>query len=128
MIRFKRLNHVHISVPAEQLEEARIFYTDVMGLKQAARPDDVFDAPGYWFNINDIELHIGTEPAMPRSIRHYAFEVDDLATAKQHLTANGVEVMEEPVIPGRERFSFIDPFGNRVELLELIVNKIKNHL
>ena len=119
-INFKRLNHVHISVPAERLEEAHTFYADIIGLPQVLRPDEVFDAPGYWFALTDIELHIGVEPAMPRSIRHYAFEVDDLSAAKVHLQNNGVELMEEPVIPGRERFSFVDPFGNRVELLQLL--------
>ncbi|HEY0245340.1 MAG TPA: VOC family protein [Mucilaginibacter sp.] len=119
MISFKRLNHVHISVPPERLEEARIFYTNVIGLSPTNRPDEVFDTTGYWFTITDIELHIGTEQAQPRSIRHYAFEVDDLAAARKHLKNNGVELAEEPVIPGRMRFSFIDPFGNRVELLQL---------
>jgi catechol 2,3-dioxygenase-like lactoylglutathione lyase family enzyme len=118
MITFKRINHVHIAVPPERLEEARKFYTDVIGLKLINRPDDVFDAPGYWFALTDIELHIGVEPAMPRSIRHYAFEVDDIVSARKHLQDNGVEVKEEPVIPGRVRFSFFDPFGNRVELLQ----------
>lgn len=120
MIKFKRLNHVHISVPAERLEEARSFYTNVVGLQQVARPDEVFDAKGYWFAIADIELHIGIEPAMPRSIRHYAFEVNDINAARAHLQKNGVELMEEPIIPGRTRFSFIDPFGNRVELLQIL--------
>ena len=119
MIEFKRLNHVHISVPAERLEDARAFYADVIGLKQTARPDEVFDAKGYWFTVTDIELHIGIEPAMPSSIRHYAFEVNDIDAARRHLQNHGVELMEEPVIPGRTRFSFIDPFGNRVELLQL---------
>jgi catechol 2,3-dioxygenase-like lactoylglutathione lyase family enzyme len=119
MIAFKRINHVHISVPSERLEEARIFYTKVIGLAPTTRPNEVFDSTGYWFKIADIELHIGTEPVMPRSIRHYAFEVDDLTAARKHLQNNDVELMEEPVIPGRMRFSFIDPFGNRVELLQL---------
>jgi catechol 2,3-dioxygenase-like lactoylglutathione lyase family enzyme len=119
MISFKRLNHIHISVPVERLEEARAFYTNVIGLKPITRPDEVFDAAGYWFALTDIELHIGIEPAMPRSIRHYAFEVDDIIIAKKYLEDNKVELVEEPVIPGRERFSFIDPFGNRVELLQL---------
>jgi catechol 2,3-dioxygenase-like lactoylglutathione lyase family enzyme len=117
MISFKRLDHVHISVPAERLEEARIFYTEVIGFKPIVRPDQVFSNKGYWFAVTGIELHIGVEPAMPRSIRHYAFEVNDIAAAKDYLKNKGVEIGEEPEIPGRARFSFIDPFGNRVELL-----------
>jgi len=120
MIKFKRLNHVHICVPDERLEEARAFYTDIIGLKRITRPDESFNAPGYWFAINYIELHIGIETAMPRSIRHYAFEVDDITAAKTHLQNNSVEIMEDSVIPGRSRFSFFDPFGNRVELLQML--------
>jgi len=119
-IEFKRINHIHITVPAERLEEARTFYEDIIGLQQVARPDDVFDAPGSWFTLTDIELHIGVEPGMPRSIRHYAFEVDDIAAARKHLEDNGVELIEQTIIPGRTRFSFIDPFGNRVELLQFL--------
>lgn len=119
MINFKRADHIHICVPPERLEEARKFYTEVIGLKPDHRPD-VFSHPGYWFVIADIGFHIGVEPALPRSIRHTAFEVADVKATKQYLKEQGVEIDEEPVIPGRERFSFIDPFGNRMELLQYV--------
>ena len=119
MINFKRTDHVHICVPHEKLEEARIFYTDIIGLKLTERPD-VFSAAGYWFRMADIELHIGVEDGLPRSIRHSAMEVSDIAAARKHLENHGVEIVEEPVIQGRTRFAFIDPFGNRMELLQLL--------
>jgi catechol 2,3-dioxygenase-like lactoylglutathione lyase family enzyme len=118
MINFKRADHIHICVPHSRLEEARLFYTDVIGLKLTNRPD-VFSAAGYWFNVAGIELHIGVEDRLPRSIRHTAFEVCDVAAARKHLESNGVEIIEEPVIAGRTRFAFIDPFGNRMELLQI---------
>jgi catechol 2,3-dioxygenase-like lactoylglutathione lyase family enzyme len=117
MITFLRADHFHVCVPEEQLEEARAFYADVIGLQQIYRPD-VFGAPGHWFDIGNVQLHIGVEPALPRSIRHTAIEVADIAAAKQHLEHNNVEIVDEPQIPGRTRFSFIDPFGNRMELLQ----------
>src|SRR5258708_36301377 len=119
MIEFTRINHIHICVPLEKLEQARQFYVSVMGLKQIERPD-VFPATGYWFAIGDIELHIGVEEKKIKTIRHSAFEVADLVAVKEHLANNGIEIMEEPVIPGRSRFSFFDPFGNRMELLQMI--------
>jgi catechol 2,3-dioxygenase-like lactoylglutathione lyase family enzyme len=118
MIEFIRADHIHICVPAERLEEAKAFYTTVMGLEQIYRPDDIFNNAGYWFNIGDIQLHIGVEPALQRSARHTAFEVADIAAARALLTENQIEITEEPVIPGRNRFAFIDPFGNRMELLQ----------
>jgi catechol 2,3-dioxygenase-like lactoylglutathione lyase family enzyme len=117
MINFKRADHFQIVVPLERLEEARIFYTDIIGLEPIERPK--FKSKGYWFNIANIQLHLSTEAVMPRTSRHNAFEVTDIAAARRHLERNGVEFLEEPLIPGRERFSFIDPFGNRIELLEM---------
>ncbi|RYU89545.1 glyoxalase [Mucilaginibacter terrigena] len=119
MITFKRVDHFHICVPPEKLEEAKEFYTKVLGLELIYRPDHIFSSAGYWFNIGDAQLHIGIEPALPRSIRHTALEVVDVAAARRHLEANEVKILEEPVIPGRTRFAFIDPFGNRMELLQI---------
>jgi predicted enzyme related to lactoylglutathione lyase len=46
-------------------------------------------------------------------------EVADIAAARIHLETNGVDIAEEPIIPGRTRFAFIDPYGNRMELLQI---------
>lgn len=119
MIDFTRINHIHICAPPERLEEARRFYTEVIGLTEIHRPE-VFPAPGHWFAIGDIELHIGVEAVQIKTIRHSAFEVADIAAARRQLQEYGIEISEEPVIPGRERFSFLDPFGNRMELLQMI--------
>ncbi|PAW92606.1 hypothetical protein CKK33_03480 [Mucilaginibacter sp. MD40] len=120
MITFTRVDHFHICVPPEKLEEAKAFYIEIVGLGLIERPDHLFSSAGYWFNIGNVQLHIGVEPALPRSIRHTAFEVEDVDAARQLLQENSIEIIEEPVIPGRRRFAFIDPFGNRMELLQLI--------
>ena len=118
MITFKRADHINISVPPERLEEAFEFYSEVLGLEQIERPDKIFGSKGYWFTIGDIQLHISCEKPLPRSTRHTAFEVTDIAAAREQLEKHGVEITEEPVLPNRDRFAFIDPFGNRMELLE----------
>lgn len=120
MIDFIRADHVHISVPPERLEEAKDFYTGVIGLELTERPHHLFSSAGYWFKAGNIGLHIGVEPFTCRSVRHTAFEVADVAAAKKHLENNHVEIAEEPYIPGRRRFAFIDPFGNRIELVQFI--------
>jgi catechol 2,3-dioxygenase-like lactoylglutathione lyase family enzyme len=120
MIEFIHADHIHICVPPERLEEAKKFYVDIIGLEQIERPDKIFLNAGYWFNIGNIQLHIGVEPVLARSIRHTAFEVADVAAARALLVKNNIEIVEEPIIPGRNRFAFIDPFGNRMELLQLI--------
>lgn len=120
MIEFIRADHINICVPPERLEEALRFYADVIGLKQIERPDHLFSTPGHWFDIGDIQLHVGVEPQMPRSVRHIAFEIKNVDAAVKLFEKHNVEIMEEPVIPGRKRFAFIDPFGNRMELLQLV--------
>src|ERR1700761_7292041 len=120
MITFKRVNHINICVTPEQLEDAKAFYTDVIGLKQIPRPDHIFNSKGYWFDIGDIQLHLGIEPKMPKSTRHTAFEVEDVAAAKKQLEAHNVELVKEPQVPGWERFAFYDPFGNRIELIQIV--------
>ncbi len=120
MIAFKRANHINICVTPEQLEDAKVFYRDVIGLKLIPRPDHIFNSKGYWFDIGDIQLHISIEPQMPRSARHTAFEVEDVATAKKLLQEHHVELVKEPVVPGWDRFAFYDPFGNRIELIQIV--------
>jgi catechol 2,3-dioxygenase-like lactoylglutathione lyase family enzyme len=119
VIGFKRVDHIHITVAPDRLEEAKDFYTDVMGLELIERPNHLFTTAGYWFNIGDAQLHIGVEPQIPVSTRHTAFEVEDVNAALKYLK-DKVQILEEPVIPGRRRFAFLDPFGNRMELLQMI--------
>jgi len=120
MIEFIRADHIHICVALERLEEAKAFYTKIIGLQLIERPDHIFSNAGYWFDIGNIQFHIGVEPPLAQSIRHTAFEVADIAAAREHLKKHNIEIVEEPQIPGRNRFAFIDPFGNRMELLQLV--------
>jgi catechol 2,3-dioxygenase-like lactoylglutathione lyase family enzyme len=119
MISFKRLDHVHICVLPGQLDAAKAFYTNVMGFTPIENPA-VFGDTVCWFTVGGIELHVGTEPAMPQSTRHFAFEVADVVTAKTYLANKGIQTYQQSSIPGRDRFSFFDPFGNRVELLQYV--------
>jgi catechol 2,3-dioxygenase-like lactoylglutathione lyase family enzyme len=120
MIDFIRVDHFHVCVPPERLEEAKTFYTEIIGLELIDRPDHLFSSAGYWLNIGNVQLHIGVEPIHPQTIRHTALQVADVEAARLHLLCNNVKIIEEPVIPGRSRFAFLDPFGNRMELLQLI--------
>ncbi len=120
MIEFIRVNHINICVPPERLEEAKEFYTNLLRLKLIDRPNHLFSSPGYWLDIGDIHLHIGVEPFLGRSSRHTAFSVVDIVKARKHLKAYGIEIQDEAEIPGWARFLFVDPFGNRMELLQII--------
>ncbi len=118
MIVFKRLDHVQICIPIGKENEARAFYTNIIGLKEIPKPKELLGRGGLWYDVADIQLHIGTENEINTSKRHPAFEITDIKSAKEHLKKNNVTIQEEIQIPGQQRFSFIDPFGNRVELLQ----------
>ncbi len=117
-IRFNRLNHVQVCIPPGAEDAARAFYGGLLGLREIEKPEVLKPRGGLWYEIADVQLHIGVEPAQPPSKRHPAFEVEDLEAARAHLAAGGVRVKPEPSIPGAHRLSFFDPFGNRIELLE----------
>ena len=119
-INFKRLNHVQLCVPAGEEERAREFYTRVLGLAELEKPDVLKPNGGFWLEIADIQLHIGVEEMQAKSKRHPAFEVEGLEAVRAHLLENGVRIKEEPSIPGMNRLSFFDPFGNRIELMEKV--------
>ena len=121
MATIQALHHVAMTVPTARLEEARRFYSELLGLEEAARPDAELGRPGIWYRLGASELHIqcrdGAEP--DASDRHPALVVDDVAALKAHLRSNGVAVDDAPTLVGRERFFCRDPFGSRIEFLSL---------
>ncbi len=117
----RALHHVALPVPTERLEEARRFYSDVLGLEETPRPDAELGRPGIWYRLGATELHLqcrdDTEPE--RSDRHPALVVDDVQALAAHLRASGIAVIEAPTLLGRERCFCRDPFGNRIEFMTL---------
>jgi len=119
-VRFNRLNHVQVCIPRGAESEARDFYGRLLGLKEIEKPEVLKASGGLWFEVADIQLHVGVEDAVAPSKRHPAFEVDDLPGVRRYLEQSGVRTRDEEDVPGMRRFSFYDPFGNRVELMEKI--------
>ena|SRR5579859_3893613 len=122
-ITFLKLNHVQISIPPGQEEQARKFYKNILGLEEIDKPTQLKQNGGLWFNIANIQLHLGIEENQNRSKRHPAFEVENIDRIKEYLINNGIKIREEIQIPNMKRFSFFDPFDNRIELMELIKNQ-----
>ena len=117
-IRIKRLDHVQICIPAGAEATAREFYAEVLGLEEIEKPDALKANGGLWFQAADIQLHISVEESQSKSKRHPAFEVEDSERIKEYLKARGVRIREEIPVPGLNRFSFFDPFDNRIEFME----------
>ena len=117
-IHVKRLDHVQICIPFGAEEEARAFYTALLGFTEIEKPEALKANGGLWYRVGDIELHIGVENRDGyNSKSHPAFEVENIDEVRRYLEENGVPTKDEKPIPGVKRFSFRDPFHNRIEFL-----------
>ncbi|MBM6617620.1 VOC family protein [Bacillus suaedaesalsae] len=118
-IQIKRLDHVQVCIPFGTEEDARAFYTNILGFQEIEKPDSLKANGGLWYKVGDIELHIGAEEMNGyKSKRHPAFEVESLLEIRAYLEQHDIKIQDEKPIPNIERFTFFDPFGNRIEFLE----------
>jgi catechol 2,3-dioxygenase-like lactoylglutathione lyase family enzyme len=115
---FKRLDHVQICIPVGEEAAARKFYSDTLGLTEIEKPVQLRANGGLWYQIGDVQLHIGAEAQINKSKRHPAFEILAAEDVRNYLQEKGVRTQDEIQLPGLYRFSFFDPFNNRIELLE----------
>jgi glyoxylase I family protein len=112
----------HSSIVVTDMERARQFYRDVLGLKEVERPAN-FTNPVVWFEVGDEHVHlIPSERPDTQSPRHFALHVDDAWAAREYLRAHGIEVQETISIPGADRFFIRDPDGNMLEILQIDPN------
>ena len=66
-INIKRLDHVQLCVPRGAEEAAREFYGGLLGLKELEKPEPLRANGGLWFEIADVQLHIGVEDGAAKS-------------------------------------------------------------
>ena len=113
---FKGIHHVSINV--KDVEEARVFYVDKLGLEIIERPDLGF--PGYWLKAGEQEIHlIGIDSGRPLKEQHFALYVENVDETVAFFNELAIKVSKSNVIPGICRAVFInDPSGNMIEFNE----------
>jgi catechol 2,3-dioxygenase-like lactoylglutathione lyase family enzyme len=112
-------DHVQITVPRSVEEECLIFYRQALGLAEIPKPAELHARGGAWFQLSNLQLHIGLDPEpSPESRRHICFLVRDIAAARAQIEARGVVVEGEGMAEGLRRFFVRDPAGNRIELAQ----------
>jgi hypothetical protein len=74
----KRLDHIQICIPKGKENEARPFYTSIIGLTEIPKPEVLIANGGLWYQVADLQLHMGTEDETNRSKRHPPFEVSNI--------------------------------------------------
>jgi glyoxylase I family protein len=116
----------HISFAIPELEPALHFYCDILGFEPIDRPSMGID--GAWLQAGATQVHLlvpppGVETGRPPDklnpiANHVALAIEDYAKVRDHLVANGLDVLEF----GAERGQMwvADPGGN---ILEFIVER-----
>ena len=119
-----RVQHVSVPMPAGGNDEMRRFYNETLGFTEITPPSVLGPERFVWFAVGDggHELHAYTMDPFVQSqpSQHFCVQVDDGQAARDKLAAADFPVNEEPVINNRPRFSTMDPFGNKVEITEIV--------
>jgi catechol 2,3-dioxygenase-like lactoylglutathione lyase family enzyme len=116
----RRLDHVLLAMPAGREADARKFYQDILGIPEAQKPAELAARGGCWFEDGELKVHLGIEKNFaPARKAHPAFLVDDLAGLTAVLTKAGYAIAHDKPLEGYDRIFVDDPFGNRIELMEV---------
>ena len=122
-VRCRHIDHVQVCIPPGTEESARAFYENVLGFQRIEKPASLQSMSTMWMQNGDVELHVAVDPVVERTKQHPALVVEAIDDVRSHLVQHGVALKEEPLIPDRKRFSFVDPFGNRIEFLEYLKDR-----
>ena len=115
-----RLDHVQLAMPPGREAEAEAFYSGLLGLTRRPKPEPMASRGGCWFEAGPVAVHLGVDQDFrPARKAHPAFLVEDLASLTSALIKAGCPVAHDVPLEGYDRIFVDDPFGNRIELLEL---------
>jgi catechol 2,3-dioxygenase-like lactoylglutathione lyase family enzyme len=113
------VDHVQLSMPPGEEDTARAFYVGLLGFREVPKPEALAGRGGAWFESGAAKLHLGVEPDMrPMRKAHPGLLVRGLGELLPRLQAAGVQLTFDVPLSGYTRVHILDPFGNRLELLE----------
>lgn len=115
------IDHVQLAMPAGGEAAARAFYAGVLDLPERAKPADLAARGGCWFERGAVRVHLGVESGFrPARKAHPAFRVADLDALLARCRAAGADVGDVEQREEGRRAYVDDPFGNRIELVEIV--------
>lgn len=118
------LHHVDLIIPKGEDDTARRFYCDLLGLKEIDKPVVLRKNGGLWLQLGNAQIHLSferKEGVDPRKTKaHIAIQVEDLDALESALQLAGFIVKKQAPLPGMRRMESEDPFGHRLEFLELL--------
>ncbi len=115
------IDHVQLAMPAGEEEKARSFYGGVLGLPEKQKPPHLAKRGGVWFEEGDLKIHLGVEKEFrPAKKAHPALLVKGINDLIERCRTAGYKVVTDEPLEGYNRVYVHDPFGNRIELMELV--------
>jgi catechol 2,3-dioxygenase-like lactoylglutathione lyase family enzyme len=113
----------HAALIVTDMDRARWFYGEVLGLREIARPP--FDFPGAWYELGDRTLHLIVHPpakavrgttAIDPKDGHLALRVPSFEATVARLASFGVACLQLPqnLTPWAQIYA-TDPDGNIIE-------------
>lgn len=118
------IDHVQIAMPVGGEAQARAFFGALLGLEELAKPEEMAGRGGCWFIAGEHQIHLGVEiDFRPAKKAHIALRTSDLPKLRARFEAAGYAIVDDVPVEGRHRFFSVDPFGNRIELLEATPRK-----
>jgi predicted enzyme related to lactoylglutathione lyase len=107
-----------VAVPSKDIEESVHFYGTVLGLPFVKRWGDM---PAAEFQAGNLTLAVMDPTAFGQEFKPHssplAFQVDDVAAAREQLEAQGVQFVTDTIDSGVcHQAIFLDPSGNSLDL------------
>jgi catechol 2,3-dioxygenase-like lactoylglutathione lyase family enzyme len=117
---FAAIDHVQLAMPSGAEDQARSFYSGILGMTEIKKPDALKERGGVWFGSGITQIHLGVDPDFkPAKKAHPALRCREYRVLIEKLVKAGVEVRADPMLlPDGSQHAYIDdPFGNRLELI-----------
>jgi catechol 2,3-dioxygenase-like lactoylglutathione lyase family enzyme len=124
MASVQRLQHASVPMPPGGEDDARRFYGGALGMNEVEPPATLRHLRIVWFQAGDggHEIHCFTEdgfgPNSPE--QHLCLQVDDIDAFRRRLGEHDVPIEETTAIHNRPRCFIRDPFGNKIELTQIL--------
>ena len=107
-------------MPPGEEEKARRFFRDLLGMNEEAKPEPLASRGGCWFRSGTAIVHIGIDESfLPQHKAHPAFCIENINELAAHLERNKTSIIWDEALTNRKRFYTMDPFGNRIEFIQV---------
>jgi catechol 2,3-dioxygenase-like lactoylglutathione lyase family enzyme len=114
------IDHVQLAMPIGREDEARVFYSGLLGIPEVPKPPHLVQRGGAWFEAGPLKVHLGVERDFrPAQKAHPGLLVAELDALLARLRGAGVSITEGDPLDGGRRVYVDDCFGNRIELIEV---------